>query len=271
MRHLHVTIQSRSPIENKGVHSRLEAGHQHAQAEGVAVGQQQPQAFLGALYQVSGRLDPTRLAVVLIPSEADQHKCHQQDRCRQVEGGTATSCIDYGAWVDGLQLPSVCRDLCDEAAENGYKVEQSVHQAEHVRQQLAGEAVALRMLRDHPAFEAGEQQGCSDSASDAAEHEDPEVVVVLGHAGQDVEDAVSHAAPFPSEAVCHSAHEAAEEEGGAKPSNEEPRDIVLLKAIGFVERVHIRALQPISPHAETPHTEVRHLKLGEAHRPCLRT
>lgn len=70
--------------------------------------------------------------------------------------------------------------LAEEPRSDAHAVHNEVHDTEHVAQQALGETVSLDVLRDHPALEAGEEQGRCEATKDTTDDKNrnaPEVMM----------------------------------------------------------------------------------------------
>ena len=115
-------------------------------------------------------------------------------------------------------------------------------------------------LADQPRLKRREEEGGGNSAEDAAQHQHPVVLGVLGDAAQDVQNAIELTCTFAPHLVGHRAHECSEDHAGTKASYKEHGNVMLGEAVRRVERVHVRTLQPIGCHGNVVDAEVGELE-----------
>mmetsp|Transcript_147993 Transcript_147993/g.475186 ORF Transcript_147993/g.475186 Transcript_147993/m.475186 type:complete len:518 (+) Transcript_147993:91-1644(+) len=258
-------IQGRGPIEDEGEHGALEGRDDNTQKQGALVLPQDTDGILQVVHEARRGIT-LGIAVILLKTGNNQQQSDDEAQDCEVERATIAAGVEDSTLAQHRpESEGIGHYLSCEAGEDGDAVHDREHHAEHVAQEPSREVVPLRVLRDHPALEAGEEHGCGKATRDAAKHQDLVLLEVLGHAGRNVQEAVHDAALFAAELIRDRADDAAEDHGRAKPCNEQLGDLRTGKAVGCVEGVDIRTLQPVRCHAKRPHREVLHLELPE---PC---
>mmetsp|Transcript_78391 Transcript_78391/g.226677 ORF Transcript_78391/g.226677 Transcript_78391/m.226677 type:complete len:218 (+) Transcript_78391:657-1310(+) len=208
-------VQRRRPVEHESVHGALEGGHDDAEEERAAVSHQEAHGLRDVVHERRGLasgVSVALLAIVLLEEAGDEPHRHEQASDGQVERTALPPHVEEAALGDGAELGRVRHGLPREPRGDGDQVHRGEHQAEHVTQEAAGEGVPLRVLRDHPTFEAGEEHRGGNAARDATDHQDRVILEVFRRARDDVQDAIQDAGQLPAELVRERPHEATEDQ-----------------------------------------------------------
>mmetsp|Transcript_34947 Transcript_34947/g.96591 ORF Transcript_34947/g.96591 Transcript_34947/m.96591 type:complete len:318 (+) Transcript_34947:1266-2219(+) len=267
-------VEGGGPVEDEHHRRALERGdhgadQQHARSGTQGAAHRLQRTREGAVGLLIAR------PVILVPGEAYDESRDEQQPDRKLEGRHVSAVMQIRGTGEHLQRKSIRRHLSDQASGDGSEVLDEECNTEHVLEQVLAEAVAMPMFGHHPAFERREEQRRGDTVAHAAEDQDVIHVAVLREAAGHVEGAVKQrAAPTPP-SVRDRAHEGAARHGRPEAHDEEACNFSGGEAVGSVERVGVRALDPVCgdrqrPDYKVPHPESRETwrKVRSGSRPC---
>ena len=248
--------QQRAPVEHEDVHRALEERDDEAAEDEALVGEEHGERPLERGHAVGAAARRRRgRAVVLAPQAGDEDEADDEEGGREVERRAVAAVVPLALAFERREGDGVGARLGEHPRADRAERVPKVHEREGVGERAA--VVAARVvLAHHPRLERREEERRGDAAGDAPDHQDVVVVRVLRRARQDVQHAVQLARALAAEAVGRRARERAEDHARPEAADEEHGDVVLAEAVRRVQRVHVRALQPVRRHRDVVDQQV---------------